>query len=99
MDRTFKFESSKFAEPLEVYIEVSCTDHDGCDWCLEEMRIFNGQDEVPWDQLDNAEFALLEKKAERIAEELAPEAYQEYIESAGDAAYDAWKDRQIEDQE
>jgi len=97
MQKTFSFESVNFEKDLEVIIDFSCSDSDGADCCIDEVAIFNGDVEVKPDQLAEGEMDRLESRAQEIADENGYEAYQDMCEARADAAYDAWKDRQMEE--
>ena len=100
MQKEFKFESVNFPEDLDVVIDFSCTDMDGSDCEVTEIAIFtNVNEEVKYTFLAEGEYARLEKQAQDIADSYACEAAQDYAEGEADRAYDAYKDRLMEDGE
>lgn len=99
MEKTFKFESENFETDIEVMIEFSCRDSDGCDCEIDSIAMFIGDEEIKPERLAKGEMSKIETKAQEIADENGYEAYQDYAQGAGDAAYDAWKDRQMEEGE
>lgn len=83
---------------LEVQVLVECRDRDGADmtYDIESVWVNGTGDEVLWTALTEADHVRINAKAERVAEESACDAYQSYAEGQADAAYDAWKDEQME---
>lgn len=106
MEFSFDFESESLFPSvaectlLEVTIDVWCHSDDG-DFGWEELHLYDKDHdcEVKSEQLSERELARIKKFADELAYEKAPDAYQEYCEGRADAAYDAWKDRQMEDSE
>jgi hypothetical protein len=96
MEKSFKFESEKFPTDLEVVFEFSCTSNDdGSE--ITSLTIWNGDVQIEESVLDKKELGRIEDQAQEIADENSSDAYQSYLEGEGDRAYDAWKDRQMED--
>jgi len=104
MEKTFIFESDHFSsdgetcDQIEVTIEVWGRE-DESGW--EDMTLHNTttDQEVKIEAFPKGEVERIEKRADDIADESGPDAYQDYCEGEGDRAYDAWKDRQMEDGE
>lgn len=106
MEHTFTFESDHFSsdgetcDEIEVTIDIWCHSDDG-DYGWEDMVLWNKttDKEVKIEDFPKEEAAKIEKLADDAAYDKASDAYQSYCESEGDRAYDAWKDRMMEEGE
>lgn len=102
MTRKFEFESLSRALPdgraarLEVSIDVWCTDCDGdFGWEPEQIWDLDRDCEVPDGALTADEMSRIEERAESVAYDASPDAYQAYCEGRADAEYDRWKDEEM----
>ncbi len=101
MEKTFTFDSDSLAEArnlehpveLEITIDIWCHSDDG-DYGFEDMIVWDNSTDTEIDlhSLPENEVKMIEARAEEIAYECSPDAYQDYIENVGDAAYERYID-------
>jgi hypothetical protein len=95
MTYEIKFYSDHLGTDLLIELDVKCYSYDGDEYTWEILSI---EDKLlPGVFYELAEFPsneikLIEDECENFSRESAHEAYQDYIEGAGDALYDVWKD-------
>lgn len=94
MEKKFNIEVDSRENELEVVFEFSCRSEDDSAE-LDSIAVFDGDEDVTG-LITKDEMLKVEARAQEIADENSYEAYQDYLEGRADAAYDAWKDDQME---
>ena len=89
MNKSIQFETES-GETFSLDIAIFCHDLEGVDASFEIEY-----SDKPIDSLSPKDQTRLERQCQTCADDTACYAAQEYAEGAADAAYDAWRDRDI----
>jgi hypothetical protein len=91
MQKSFTYESEKYPNDLEVIIEICANEPD--DGQVEEISVWNGDEEVKFESLSQVEQKSIEDTAQSIADENAYDLYFEQQVARAEAYSDYLQDR------
>jgi len=84
-------------DQIEVTCEITCADRDGShETVVTTLYNVTREEEVKLEALPLREQASIEQNAQDIGDDKSMDAWQSQMESAGDDAYDRYKDAQYD---
>jgi len=87
------FSTNGKCNKIDVEIEVKCYDLEGdMDWNIDSIYDETAQCFRKLEDFPEDEMLLIEREAEKKAEDNAYDAYIDYSTGKADALYDSWKD-------